>query len=489
MRRSRRSPPPWLMLLRRPVPRRPPQRAARTACATPSSSESTSLQAEATRHDRETTSIQQGPDAAARQRVAQGHGALACTTASRTTSRPSENKLVRAVDERRVLGRRHDGRGADKQGLRVVSVFEGSPAASAPGSSTGDVIIEGERRSRSPASRATSRPPRSRASRAPPSRSTVDREGRTTPRTVTRQRGHGSRCRSLHGRAWRRVARQEGRASSELSSFTAGAHGELACAGRTALRSAARRASCSTCAATAAGCSTRRCWSRACSSPDGVIVTTNGRTQPEAGVQRHRRHDHAQGRWSCWLTAARRAPSEIVTGALHDRDRAHGGGRAHLRQGRLRAGDRAAAERRRARPHRRAATSPPNGENLNGKGIRPDVPARGQPEDAARRGARHRAEHGARQGRLSSTEQTATRQARGRGPMAPTVGVLSQAAGGSRWPSRCSSAARGDCRSPARRRAARGSATWCSSAARKRGARGDPHARPARRRARRARGR
>ena len=213
----------------------------------------------------------------------------------------------------------------------------------------------------------------------------VTQHGEDAPRSTSSARRIDIAASSR--RRWRR-RRQEDRRHRSSSPFSRGAHAKLR-EQVDKLISRAPRASCSTCAATAAACSRRARSCRASSSKKGLIVSTNGpqRARAEAGRtgdaiaaqpadgrargQRHRERVRDRHR-----RAARPQP----------RDR---GGRANVRQGRL-PGGRAAAERRRAGADRRATTCR-TARTSSGHGIDPPVKAKDNPKTQARRGAAGRA--------------------------------------------------------------------------------------------------
>ena len=179
------------------------------------------------------------------------------------------------------------------------------------------------------------------------------------------------------------------------------------------LREGARRASCSTCATTAAACSTRRCWSPRSSSPTGTIVSTKGRARPEHVYDADRRRDPGRrSRSPCWSTSA----VGLGVGDRHRRaagPQAREGRRhAHVRQGRL-PGDRAArptaarwtspsastsAQRAQPRRRRRRARAP-----ASRRTSRPSDNPKTKPDEALRRGRASSRRHVKHRGRGRTT--------------------------------------------------------------------------------------
>ena len=181
---------------------------------------------------------------------------------------------------------------------------------------------------------------------------------------------------------------------------------------------------------------------------------------PERTLERDRRPDRRRRpRWSCWSTAtARRRGGDRRGRAAGQRPR-QARRHAHVRQGRLPAGDRArpTAARSTSPP---ASTSRPTGATSAARGIKRRAPA-SRPTSAPRttrrpqprRGARHGAAHGRRPSAVS--RRAGARRQRRRSGCWPSAGASSS-------PSRSSSAAAGSSSTARPRRAARAARAACA---------------------------
>ena len=233
-----------------------------------------------------------------------------------------------------------------ERGLRVVTVFDGSPAQRA-GIRAGDVItaVNGQSLAGKTTEQATT------LIKGPPGTAVTLTvvTGKQAPRTLEA----APRARRRAGRGVRdaRVGRHEDRARAARRASPPARTAR--CARRsTGCSTRAPRASCSTCATTAAGCSTRRCSSPSIFVRDGTIVSTKGRARPRRVFEATGDAIDADVPVVVLVNARlrvgvgdrhRRAP-----GPRPRRGRRH----AHVRQGRL-PGDPAAVQRRRARHHGR----------------------------------------------------------------------------------------------------------------------------------------
>ena len=314
----------------------------------------------------------------------------------------------------------------DRRGLRVINVFDGSPAKTG-GIKKGDFITEVDGRSiagvSSDVATARIKGPAGHEGRA--SRSWTPTRG--TPRYLTLKRERievpvaESKIVERNGKKLRRRRAhhlQPGRARAAAPGDRQGA------------RAAARRASCSTCAATAAGCSRRRCWCRRSSSRTGLITFTKGRTKP-------RREFEAEGGAIpkdipvvVLVDRGSASASEIVTGALRDTKRATVVGTRTFGKGVF----------QEVLPLSNGGVLDitvgeyflPSGENIGKKGVQP-YGARGRrSRDRPRRGAADRAEDAGRRAMSDGRRAPARWTSR--------WSACCASAAASWWPRRCSSA-------------------------------------------------
>ena len=273
------------------------------------------------------------------------------------------------------------------RGLRVLTVFKGSPAAKG-GLKPGDEIIAVNGRSLRGASseQATTRI----KGRAGTEVTLTVVTGKQKPREVTLKRAHVD-VPVVESRMTR--SGDEKVAYVKLASFTSGAHGEVGKAVRRLLGKGAKAVVLDL-RDNGGGLLNEAVLVSSIFIPEGKIVTTRGRSRPERVFE-------ATGSLDQHQDPGRRAGQRRVRLGVGDRDRRAAGPRprdrrrhAHVRQGRL-PGDQAALQRRRARHHGRRVLHPQRPQPRRRRpeeGRRDHARRQGerQRQDQARRGARRR---------------------------------------------------------------------------------------------------
>ena len=271
-----------------------------------------------------------------------------------------------------------------EQGLRVMTVYDGSPAAKG-GLEPGDVIVAVNGRSIA----GDLLGGLDRADQGP------GRHARSTLTVDVRQARARGQARARAGRhPGRRVldGAQRRRARSATCASPASPRARTARSARRSTSCCARAptGSCSTCATTAAACSTRRCSSPRSSSPRAGSSRPRAARGPSASTRRRAARSRPRSRSPCSSTASprrRRRSSPARCRTASARGRRH----AHVRQGRL-PGDRAALQRRRAGHHGRRV-----------------LPAQ-RPQHRRRRGRQGRRHHAGREGASTTRRPSRTRR-------------------------------------------------------------------------------
>ena len=136
-----------------------------------------------------------------------------------------------------------------------------------------------------------------------------------------------------------------------LASFTSGAHGEVGAAVRRLIKQGAKGVVLDL-RDNGGGLLNEAVLVSSIFIPEGPIVSTKGRTRPEKTYEATGGAISPKIPVVVLVDRESASASEIVAGALQDRDRGEGDRHAHLRQGRL-PGGQAALQRRRAGHHRR----------------------------------------------------------------------------------------------------------------------------------------
>ena len=363
--------------LRRALAGRAPGEAADRSCATPSSAATPASTSKRPRRSKTTTAARSRPTQltnSSLQGMVRGLRQTLSTTASANTSR---RKSWSTSTNRSPAGSRGSGLGDPEveEGLEV-----GQRLQTLARRQGGD---RGRRRRRLGRGRVDRRAStaKSRRERIKGPEGTEVTIGVDRPRRAARTReltidpgGDRAAGRDRQGRA----------RSTAASSATCGSRPSAkaptpTCARRSKRSSAkAPKGSSSTCAPTAAACSTRRCCSASIFLPeDEVVVTTDSRTQGHAEYRDGRRRpaEAADGRPD-------RPQHGLRGGDPHRgarrRRRRRGGRHPLLRQGRLPAGGRP-LQRRRAEADDRRVLHPRRRPTSPATGIHPDVKARDEP--------------------------------------------------------------------------------------------------------------